>query len=1077
MPGKVEVVHPVLRIQLLGSFLLQWEEQPLRGMSSTRLQALLASLLLNRQAPLARRQIAFHFWPDSSEVQAFANLRNLLTQLRRALPAADTYLYIDSTSVQWNSGTPYWFDVEEFEAALAQGSLELAVSLYQGDLLPDCYDEWIHPERERLRQSYSRVLETLLQEKEAGRDYPAAVRYGMAYLQQDPLNETTYTRLMHLHALLGDRSEALRVYHQCVLTLQSELGVEPGPAIQKSYQQLMRFHEQHETAGARKKEPLLVGRDNAWRHLLQSWQAAAAGQPRLTVLLGEAGIGKTRLLEEFREWAVRQGITTTYARSYSAQGRLAYAPVTSWLRSSHFKGKLGELDAVWLSEITRILPELSAQHPDLTHSGPIKEGWQRRCLFEALARAVFTAHQPLLLILDDIQWADQETLAWLSYLIRFDPGAGMLILGGARPEEPAADQVLAALRLDLQREGLMTEFELAPLDLSETVELVDSICERDCSCEDIEKIFQETEGNPLFIVETVRSRAEMVGSGKSRDTVGVFSRSFRINGKMDAVIGSRLSQLGGPAQALAALASAIGRQFQLNVLSEAWKSSEEELVEGLDELWRRRIVREQGENGYDFSHDKIRETVYLRLNQAHRRLLHRTLAQALEKVYANEIEAASVEIANHYLAAGSGRLALPYFLNAGELAMRLYANEEAISHLRSGLAIITAAPPGAYQEQGEVEVIFRLLNVFGDILAHIGERQEARQMYAHIFEYCSNLDPLRRAQAHRKIGQAWMADQGYEQVLQTCDAGERALESLLLESGAQAHAGDLPEVQQEWLNILLNRMWVYYYLGEPDKIREFERTVFPGVRDRISPNQRASFYSCLVGMGLRQERYIPSSETLSYLRLGQEAAHQSGDESLMAFSCFELGFTYLWAGELAQAEAFLLEGKERAEKIGDEQIQVLCWTYLCVLLRKMGRVESARQSIPHSLEIAARSQRTLYIAMAQANQAWLSWLDGDSAQTETLGTAALEIWNQAPTRYPFLWAALYPLLGAASSGDNLEQAVQYAARLLEHDLQPPPLRLAEQLETCKQGWEAGRVEFTRRALEEVIRLAGEYGYL
>ena len=148
----------------------------------------------------------------------------------------------------------------------------------------------------------------------------------------------------------------------------------------------------------------------------KAWQATAAGEPGLVVLRGEAGIGKSRLAEELLAWAGQQGIATAKTRSYAAEGRLSYAPVTDWLRSDPLRIALARLDQIWLTEVARLLPELLSERPDLPHPEPLTEYWQRRRLFEALARAVLQATQPLLLLIDDLQWCDQETLEWLHYL-------------------------------------------------------------------------------------------------------------------------------------------------------------------------------------------------------------------------------------------------------------------------------------------------------------------------------------------------------------------------------------------------------------------------------------------------------------------------------------------------------------------------------------------------------------------------------------------------------------------------------------------------------------------------------------
>ena len=155
-------------------------------------------------------------------------------------------------------------------------------------------------------------------------------------------------------------------------------------------------------------------------------------------MTGEAGIGKSRLAEEFSLWASQQGAVTAKARSYAAEGQLSLAPVTNLLRSEGLRAPLRRLDAIWLTEIMRLLPELLAEQPDLPHYEPVAEYGQRQRFFEALARAILSASQPVLLLIDDLQWCDQETLEWLHFLLRFDPTARLLIIGCARDGRTAA---------------------------------------------------------------------------------------------------------------------------------------------------------------------------------------------------------------------------------------------------------------------------------------------------------------------------------------------------------------------------------------------------------------------------------------------------------------------------------------------------------------------------------------------------------------------------------------------------------------------------------------------------------------
>ncbi|WP_026735484.1 AfsR/SARP family transcriptional regulator [Fischerella sp. PCC 9605] len=237
-----------LRITLLGDFRLTYADQPVCSVNTERLQSLLAYLVLHHQSPQPRSRLAFYFWADSPEAQARTNLRRELHYLRQALPDADRFVQADAKTIQWRTDAPFTLDVAEFEAAIAQAerdadwalvkrSLEKAAMLYQGDLLPNCYDDWVETERSQLQQSCIRALERLIRLLEEQQDDPAAIRYAQQLLRIDPLQESTYCTLMRLYACNGDRASALRVYQQCADILQRELNDEPGAATREVYEQ------------------------------------------------------------------------------------------------------------------------------------------------------------------------------------------------------------------------------------------------------------------------------------------------------------------------------------------------------------------------------------------------------------------------------------------------------------------------------------------------------------------------------------------------------------------------------------------------------------------------------------------------------------------------------------------------------------------------------------------------------------------------------------------------------------------------------------------------------------------------
>ncbi|MBF2080189.1 MAG: hypothetical protein IGR76_17150 [Synechococcales cyanobacterium T60_A2020_003] len=222
----------MLQIKLLGDCAISLNYQPISGIHTSRLQSLLAYLVLHHHAPQPRQRIAAQLWPDSTDTQARANLRKELSHLRRSLPDPDTVLWADAKTLQWRVIPECWIDVVEFEKALklaeqtsdsdlVRSHLEEALDLYRGDLLSDCTDEWIMPERERLQQRRLRALDLLIDHLEQTGEYRSAIAYAQKRLQLDSFSEATYCTLMRLQARIGDRANALQVYHRCMTVFQN----------------------------------------------------------------------------------------------------------------------------------------------------------------------------------------------------------------------------------------------------------------------------------------------------------------------------------------------------------------------------------------------------------------------------------------------------------------------------------------------------------------------------------------------------------------------------------------------------------------------------------------------------------------------------------------------------------------------------------------------------------------------------------------------------------------------------------------------------------------------------------------
>jgi len=441
----------------------------------------------------------------------------------------------------------------------------------------------------------------------------------------------------------------------------------------------------------------LVGRQAEWQALQSAWRTAATGRPRLFLIRGEAGIGKTRLAEELVDWCAVQTINTATTRCYAGEGRLAYAPIVTWLKSSALQSTLMKLDAYWMTDVARLRPDLLAARPEVPAPAPQLESWQRMRFFEAVAQA-FRSAAPLVLVIDDLQWADGDTIEWLQYFLREAADMPCLLVGTVRSDEEQDNQPLVRMLTRLERDDRLTTIALGPLDQGATAQLAGEVAEHALDEAAVARTYRESEGHPLFIVE--RGRMELANQPGSS--------SEQTMSQVQSVVAARLALLSENARAAAEIASAVGRDFRFDILAQASDLEEDALVRALDELWRRQIVRVQDEERWDFSHDRIREVAYSSIGPARRRLIHRRIAQGMELLFATRLDDVSASIALHLDRGGQPARAIPFLERAAAVATRVSANEEAIRRLNHALSLIDALPAGRERDERELAVRSRL---------------------------------------------------------------------------------------------------------------------------------------------------------------------------------------------------------------------------------------------------------------------------------------------------------------------------------------------------------------------------------
>jgi DNA-binding SARP family transcriptional activator len=748
-----------LQVRLLGAVEIILDGRRLRAFNSLRLQRFLALIALRRDLE-HRSRLAFELWPDSDEHQARTNLRKLLHDFRHSLPDVGEFVEIDSEVVRWIATGPSEVDVLAFQDAMAAADFELAARLYSGDLLPACYDDWVLGERTKLRaQAYGALMR--LTEEAAGRgDHKATLRHAQRIIDLEPIDEAAVRIQMEAHLALGDRAAALRSYHRYAEVLDRVLAVAPGEAIAALYQQLRagalsRDEVQGKDLGPVAESPF-VGRDVEWKRLNEAWNTVREGGSHLLLLTGEPGIGKSRLALELGRRVRAEGHVVASARAYEAAGRLPWGPVVDLLRSDALRSHIDTLDTVWRVELARLLPELRAVSPpaERSRSGDLT---QRRRLFDAVTRAVVAGDRPRLLIIDDLQWCDAETIELLGFVIRSGQTAPVLIVGTVRWEEMPQHHPLVALVDALGHDQAVTTVPLDRLDQASTASLAARLRAEDTIDPNLAaRLWSETEGNPLFVVEAVRAGISSDGSQS------VLTQTMR------AVLRARLGQLSDGARRLAEMAAVVGRPFSVGLMVSATGIDERELVDHVDELWRRRIIRDQGLT-YDFSHDKLRAVALEMVSPARRRQLHRAVAEAIAVELHSDVDAASPQLAAHYDQAGMVEPAIDAYGVAGARAVAVSALEEAVTMFQRALALLAELPPSSDRDALELDIRIALGSPLVALEGY--GSKDAHQLYERALSLCRKLHRSVEPPILRGLGLARLQGCRFDD----CDALARAL--------------------------------------------------------------------------------------------------------------------------------------------------------------------------------------------------------------------------------------------------------------------------------------------------------------
>ena len=665
--------------------------------------ALLAYLALE-PGPHTREELAGLLWGESSETEARASLRQALKHLRTNLGPV---IRSDRSIVEL--AAPLQCDVCDFkQLVLQEPSRALRADIprflagFSVRHAPQ-FDEWVAATRRELLQKYEHALGTLAREAMGQWRWREAIDLAERWLKCDPLSDEAARLAVEARYLSGDRGAALARFAECRAVLARETGCEPSRALLN----LARRIESDATplstrpitdewyARAPSFESSLIGRQAEWGALVKAWKVVARGAGRIILIQGEAGVGKSRLAEEFLRWVVAQGGSVLRGHAYDVRAGIPYEPVVEILRDALAAPGLAGTAPEWLTEVTRLLPELRQRFPALPEpGGPAEsaEGWR---LFEGIAQLMLAlaAERPLVVSLDDLQWCDGDSCNLLRFLTRRSEQApvlwvGTLSVGELERAAPAA-RLCRVLRAK-PHAGVVALGPLSENELWQMIREMGHVSSPNGAQRFASRIFGVTAGNPFYAIELLKTMFAQgllevdEDSGEWTASPGMLAEQgheFPLSQTVHEVIAERVERLPEQLCDVLITVAVAGAGCRTEVLSHVHGISRLNAAAVADALVERRLVIEEG-GVYRCAHPVIARVVRDGLTASRRREVHRTLALALERaLQPQDTRDAARELARHADRGGEPAMAYRFALVASEGAVERYAFAEALSWL------------------------------------------------------------------------------------------------------------------------------------------------------------------------------------------------------------------------------------------------------------------------------------------------------------------------------------------------------------------------------------------------------------
>ncbi len=984
----------------------------------------------SRGRSVRRDDVAFGLWPDHAEDGARRALSSALYRLRRLTSGGASWLVADRESLAIRDA---WLDTDAFVTRAVSADpadWRAALDLYTGDLLPSVDAEWADQPRAVLHEQFVRLLAAVTAEREAAGDLPAALAWARRWSVADPLDEPAHQAVMRLYARLDRHAAALDHYDGLVRRLAADLGVEPQPAT-RSLAERIRSELALAGRGSVASSTPFIGREDERNVLLTLLDRAASGQGALAVVLGEAGIGKSRLLQEVEASADWRGWQVAYGRGEQFGTPAPFAPIGDALRAAAAPPRREQLQQVleppWLAAAATLIPDLAPS--DRTWRADVSIAQLGRAVEEVLAALGHLA--PQLILLDDVQWADGAIWALLDGLRPALARLPVLLVASGRTDE-LREQPVAWDRLEAWDRALVPFVHLHGLDVDGLAFLSSGLDGRARGPRELAALASASGGNPLLALALLQS-AEVVEIPRALAEPG------NLRASLDRLFEHRLAALSGAARAALEAAAVVGQRFSFGLWQEVAGDVDVSAVVG--QLERSRLIRLEGD-GYAFAHDTLRSLVVWGLPADRRRQLNVVALQAVKRrspddvvglLFHAEQTGDRSEIATWALRAGEQALAGLSFDAAARhfgRALEVMPADDRIARFRALLgrvraldvladrdaqradlseledlalalggtdrrietALQLAAFHGAVGEYASGEAVAShaldlaidtddrhaqaaLLTISGRILREQGRLADARAALARAQALYARLDDVHGAATALELlgGIAWRFGDHETAARQHADAAERF-----------ERTGDLRRAANS-LNSLGTALWG---LGDYEGARAVHDRSLETCRDLGDRRGESDNLDNLGGVAWVLADF---EEAIDLYRAALAIRRESRDPRGIAISLINLGDTYALMGQTDQALAHYDEAIEVDRTVGVRRNLATALQGRGKALLDADRPAEARPSLEAALAIHVELGDRDNLADTQASLALTCLALGDASAARSAGGAALEL--------------------------------------------------------------------------------------